>query len=92
MLQYSNAIQANILSIYKVVSNCTIGKLSPGSVAVPTTVAFSGADSSSATSAQTALTTALKSGDTSVFGSDYGTVTVAASSVTAGTTPNPAGT
>ena len=77
------------MSTYKVLSNCSVGTLSAGSVAVPTTIALTGADSDTAGTTQTALVSSLKGGDTSVFGSTYGTVTVAPSSVSSGTTANP---
>ena len=90
MLQYCNDIQQGILAAYSVVSNCSVGTVSAGSVVVPTTVAFSGANSDAATKAQGLFASDLKSGSASqVFGSDFGTVTVAASSVTTGNTANP---
>lgn len=89
MLQYCATIQDNILTSYGVVSNCTVGTLSAGSVIVPTTVAFTGADSAKATTAQSAFAAALIAKDTSVFGSSYGTVSVA--SVQKGTAANPEG-
>lgn len=90
-LQFCNTIVANIFTSYKVVSNCTVGTVVSGSVVVPTTVAFTGADSTQATAAQSAFATALKSQDTSVFGTQYGTVTVAASSVQSVQSTNPQG-
>ena len=90
-MQYCNAIEANIQAEFGAVSSCSVGTIKAGSVVVPTTIALTGSDSSAATTVQGKLVTALKSSDTSLFGSGYGTVTVDASSVTPGTVSNPEG-
>ena len=91
VLQYCDTIEANILTSYGVVSSCIVGAVTPGSVVVPTTVAFNGENLDAATAAQAKFFSALKSSDNSVFGSSYGTVSVDASSIKSGTTANPEG-
>lgn len=77
------------MTAYNVVSNCSTGTPTPGSVVVPTTVAFSGQDSNAAQTAQTSFASDLKKQVTTVFGTAYGTVTVPATSVTTSQTTNP---
>ena len=89
-MQYCNTIQEGILAAYSVVSNCSVGAAASGSVVVPTTVAFSGANEDAATNARDAFAADLKSGTVAdVFGSDFGTITVDPDSVVAGTIANP---
>lgn len=78
VLQFCNTIQANILSTLNVPSTCTITDVTPGSVKVANTVAFTGSDLEAATAAQKSLASKLETteGITSVYGSGYGTVTV----------------
>ena len=86
-LQFVTTLEANILSLLDVLTNVTIDTVTQGSVNVEDTISFTGSDSSAATSAQEALYTALTSGDTSIFGSSFGTVTV--SSVASTNSSNP---
>ena len=78
-MQFINTLQANIFANLRVVSNVTINSVVKGSVVVDNTIALTGADSSAAVAAQTQLVALLQSRDgvSSVYGSDYGTVTVA---------------
>ena len=78
-LQFINTLQANILANLGVVSNVTINSVTKGSVLIDNTVAFTGADQSAAANAQAQLASLLAtpSGISSVYGSGYGTVTVA---------------
>lgn len=70
-------IQKNILTTFKVVSNCTVTKVVKGSVLVDNTVAFTGTDQAAARDAQAAVATALRNPtDTSVFGNTYGSIDV----------------
>lgn len=69
-------IQKNILTTFKVVSNCTVTKVVKGSVLVDNTVAFTGTDQAAARDAQAAVATALRNADTSVFGNTYGSIDV----------------
>lgn len=78
-LQFINTLQANILANLGVVSNVTVNSVTKGSVLVDNTVAFTGTDQSAAATAQTKLASLLGSptGISSVYGTGYGTVTVA---------------
>lgn len=78
VLQFCNALEANILRSLNAVCNCTVTRVTPGSVNVENTITFPGADGAAAKSAQGDLVTLLKSDDgiTSVFGSAYGQVSV----------------
>lgn len=57
-------------------ANVTINSVVASSVSVTDTISFTGADSTAATEARDALVTALSSGDSSVFGTSFGSVTV----------------
>lgn len=90
VLQYCETIEQAILSAYDTPSNCTVGNVQAGSVVVPTTVAFSAANADAATAAQTSFASDLRRGSgIDIFAPEFGSVTVAASSVTTGTTANP---
>lgn len=86
---FCSTIQANILATYKVVSNCTINKVTSGSIFVDNTVSFTGADATAASTAQKALAQALTTdnGVATVFGPAYGKVTVSDISQPAVTNP-----
>ena len=78
MLQFCTTVQANILSTLNALSSCTVTDVTPGSVNVANTVAFTGSDSAAAEAAQKQLAAQLATpaGITSVYGTGYGTVTV----------------
>ena len=76
VLQFVTTLEANILKLLDVLANVTIDSVTQGSVNVDDTISFTGADSASATSARDALFTALTSGDTSIFGTSFGSVKV----------------
>ena len=78
VLQFCNALQANILKTLQVVCNCTVTRVTPGSINVENTISFSGGNGAAAKAAQSDLVTLLKSdaGIISVFGTTYGTVSV----------------
>lgn len=82
-------MEANIMAKLNTVSNVTITKVSPGSINVANSVAFTGADSNVAKANQDAFASLLGSTDgvTSIYGTTFGAVTV--SQVTQTTSPNP---
>jgi len=67
--------------------NVTIANVVSGSAIVTNSVAFTSAGSSAALAGRTALYQTLTAGDTTIFGSSFGTVTV--SNVTEGNATNP---
>lgn len=81
-MQFVEALEANILKLLDVLANVTIDSVVASSVSVADTISFTGADSTAATEARDALVTALSSGDTSIFGTSFGTVTVSSVSST----------
>ena len=52
-MQFVNTTEANILDILRVVANVTINNVTPGSIKVDNSVAFTGADAAAAATAQT---------------------------------------
>ena len=52
-VQFVNTMEANILDILRVVANVTINNVTPGSIKVDNSVAFTGADAAAAATAQT---------------------------------------
>lgn len=87
-LRFTTTLESNIFKLLNALANVTIDSVVATSVSVTNTVAFTGADSTQASTAAAALVTALNSGDVSVFGSSFGAVTV--SGVTATNATNPA--
>ena len=82
LMQFVTTLEASILKLLDVLANVTVDSVVAGSVTVDDTISFSGADSTAATEARDALVTALSSGDTSIFGTTFGTVTVSSVSST----------
>lgn len=82
-------MEATILAKLRAVSNVSITRVSPGSITVANSVAFTEADNDMATAHQNAFATLLGSADgaASVYGTTFGAVTV--SNVTKATAPNP---
>lgn len=82
-------MEATILAKLRAVTNVTITRVSPGSINVASSVAFTEADSDMATANQDAFATLLGSADgaVSVYGSTFGAVSV--SGVTKASAPNP---
>lgn len=77
---FCKVVQDQILANFKVVSNCTVTNVKPGSVNVDNTIAFTGSDAAAAKAAQTAVAAKLTSDPTgsSVFGTTYGAIEVSA--------------
>ncbi|DBA99980.1 TPA: hypothetical protein ACH3X1_013851 [Trebouxia sp. C0004] len=80
--RFITALEANILQMLDVLANVTIDSVVASSVSVTDTISFTGADSTAAAEARDALVTALTSGDTSIFGTSFGSVTVSSVSST----------
>ncbi|KAL3152354.1 hypothetical protein ABBQ32_001416 [Trebouxia sp. C0010 RCD-2024] len=82
-------LEANIMAKLNTVTNVTITKVSPGSINVANSVAFTGADSDMAKANQGAFASLLGStgGVSSIYGTTFGAVTV--SQVKQTTSPNP---
>ena len=77
LLQFISTLEANILAKLNAIVDVTVDKVTAGSVMVANTVAFTDANSASATAAQDNLATVLNSGDvSSIFGDSFGPVTV----------------
>ncbi|DBB16733.1 hypothetical protein WJX82_001283 [Trebouxia sp. C0006] len=74
--RFITTLEANILKLLDVLANVTIDSVVASSVSVTDTISFTGADSTAATEARDALVTALTSGDSSIFGTSFGSVTV----------------
>ena len=87
VLQFIATMEANILAKIDAIVNVTITQVVSGSAVVTNSVAFTGADSTAASAERTALYQTLSSGDTTVFGTSFGTVAV--SNVTEGNANNP---
>ena len=87
LLQFVRVVQANIYAKINALVNVTITKVTTGSAIVENSVAFTSSDNSAAEAGRTALFQTLSSGDTSVFGTTFGSVAV--SNVTQTTTTNP---
>lgn len=75
-LQFVNTLETNILTSIGSLVNVTITNVVLGSISVSNTIAFTDADSLAAAAGQTALAQALSSGDVSLFGTTFGSVTV----------------
>ena len=90
-MQFCTTLEANILIVQGVVTNCTITNVVLGSVKVSNTLAFTGSDSTAAEAARASVATALSSsnGAADYFGTSFGDVTV--SDVQSTTTTNPTG-
>ena len=86
-LQFISTLEANIFAKIDAIVNVSITKVVTGSAVVMNSVAFTGADSSAASAEQTALYQTLASGDTTIFGTSFGSVVV--SNITQGNTTNP---
>lgn len=80
-------LEANIFAKISAIVNVTITKVVLGSVSVTNSVAFTSADTDEAIAGQSALAATLSSGDTTIFGTSFGTVVV--SNVTEGNSTNP---
>ncbi|DBB09875.1 TPA: hypothetical protein ACH3X3_001488 [Trebouxia sp. C0006] len=74
--QFVNTLETNILTSIGSLVNVTITNVVLGSISVSNTIAFTDADSLAAAAGQTALAQALSSGDVSLFGTTFGSVTV----------------
>ena len=85
-------MEANILDILRVVANVTINNVTPGSIKVDKSDAFTGADAAAAASAQTqfALLVDPKNAKSlsSIYGTSFGTVTVSGVTLTNSTNPS----
>ncbi|KAL3140790.1 hypothetical protein ABBQ32_005335 [Trebouxia sp. C0010 RCD-2024] len=82
-------MEANIMAKLHTVTNVTITKVSPGSINVANSVAFTEADNNMAKANQDAFASLLGSADgvKSIYGTTFGAVTV--SNVMQTTSPNP---
>ena len=80
-------MEANIFAKINAIVNVTVTKVVLGSISVTNTVAFTSGNTADALAGQRALVTTLSSGDTTVFGTTFGSVAV--SNVTQGNTTNP---
>lgn len=87
VLQFVVTLEANIFAKISAIVNVTITKVVLGSVSVTNSVAFTSADSVEAVAGQSALAATLSSGDTTIFGTSFGSVVV--SNVTEGNSTNP---
>ena len=87
VLQFIATMETNILAKIDAIVNVTITQVVSGSAVVTSSVAFTGADSTAASAERTALYQTLSSGDTTIFGTSFGSVVV--SNVTEGTANNP---
>ena len=87
VLQFVTVLEANIFAKINALVNVTITKVTTGSAIVENTVAFTSSDSASAAAGRSALFQTLQSGDTTIFGTTFGSVAV--SNVTQGTADNP---
>ncbi|KAL0052346.1 hypothetical protein WJX82_000658 [Trebouxia sp. C0006] len=74
--RFVNTLETNILTSIGSLVNVTITNVVLGSISVSNTIAFTDADSLAAAAGQTALAQALSSGDVSLFGTTFGSVTV----------------
>ncbi len=75
-LQFVSTLETNILTSIGSLVNVTITNVVLGSISVSNTIAFTDADSLAAAAGQTALAQTLSSGDVSLFGTTFGSVTV----------------
>ena len=90
LLQFCSTLEANILRVQGVVTNCTITSVVLGSVKVSNTLAFTGSDAAAAEAARNSVATALASTNTAdYFGTSFGTVSV--SDVASTNSANPQG-
>lgn len=80
-------MEANIFAKINAVVNVTVTKVVLGSISVTNTVAFTSDNTADALAGQSALVATLSSGDTTIFGTTFGSVAV--SNVTQGSTSNP---
>lgn len=85
-------MEANIFATLRVVANVTINNVTPGSIKVDNSVAFTGADAAAAATAQTqfALLIDPKNANSlsSIYGTSFGTVTVSGVTKTNSTNPS----
>ena len=86
-LQFINVLESNIYAKINALVNVTITQVTSGSAVVENTVAFTSSDSSAAAAGRSALFQTLSAGDTTIFGSSFGTVIV--SNVQQGNATNP---
>ena len=87
-LQFIATLESNIFKLLNALANVTIDSVVASSVKVGDTIAFTGSDSDAAAGARDALVTALNSGDTSVFGTSFGSVAVSGVSATNSSNPS----
>ena len=91
-VQFVSTMEANILATLSVVANVTINNVTPGSIKVDNSVAFTGADAAAAATAQRqfALLVDPKNADSlsSIYGTSFGTVTVSGVTLTNSTNPS----
>lgn len=91
-VQFVNTMEANIFATLSVVANMTINNVTPGSIQVDNSVAFTGADAAAATTAQRqfALLVDPKNANSlsSIYGTSFGTVTVSGVTLTNSTNPS----
>lgn len=80
-------LEANIFAKISAIVNVTISKVVMGSISVTNLVAFTSANIAEALADQSALAATFLSGDTTIFGTTFGSVVV--SNVTQGNTTNP---
>lgn len=80
-------MEADIFAKINAIVNVTVSKVVLGSISVTNTVAFTSGNTADALAGQRALVTTLSSGDTTMFGTTFGSVAV--SNVTQGNTTNP---
>ncbi|KAA6422323.1 MAG: hypothetical protein FRX49_07793 [Trebouxia sp. A1-2] len=85
--QFVSTLEANIFAKIDAIANVSITKVVTGSAVVTNSVAFTGADSNAASAEQTALYQMLASGQTTIFGTSFGSVVV--SNITQGNATNP---
>ena len=84
------SLQANIFAELHVLSNVTITKVTPGSINVANSVAFTGRDSDSAAAGSAAYANLMTSDDgiMAIYGTTFGTVTVSDIKLTNTTNPS----
>lgn len=72
-MQFINTSEANSIITLSVVANVTINNVTPGSIKVDSSVAFTGADAAAATAAQAKFASLVDPMNTSSLSSIYGT-------------------
>lgn len=91
-VQFINTLEANIFTTLSVVANVTINNVTPGSIKVDNSVAFTGGDATAASAAQAKFASLLESQDAndlaSVYGTSFGIVSVSGITKTNSTNPS----